>query len=342
MTVRPAHEFSLSVVVVAPYGFEPMARLIRYLAEQTVRERIEIVIVAPSLLELQLDERAVACFGGHQVLEVGPITSLNWPRMAGVVAARAPIVVLTEDHCFPAPDWAEVLLRAHEGPYAAVGPAVGLANPQYYRAWTNYLLQYGPWVQPTKGGEISDLPGHNSSYKRGLLLPYGERLGELLVADTMLHWDLRRRGHRLYLEPDARVHHVYMTLLRPFIEENYYIGRQFAATRARRWAAPVRLVFILGAPLIPVVRFARIVRRMAECGWLGGLLPGVLPSLLTALVVSAAGEFMGYAFGLGDAAMRTVDLDFRRDRFVTEEERVELWGEALVRFSPHPPSPPRN
>ena len=184
--MTPQTSLDLSVVVVAPYGFGPMVRLVRYLADQTIRERIEVVIVTTSRDELELDAKALEPFGGYQVVEVGPIRALNYPRRAGIVAARAPIVALTEDHCFPAPDWAEALLRAHQGLWAAVGPAVALANPQRYRAWTNYLLQYGPWVQPTKGGEISDLPGHNSSYKRELLLEYGDELSHLLVADTVL------------------------------------------------------------------------------------------------------------------------------------------------------------
>jgi hypothetical protein len=329
----------LSVIVVTPYGFPAIRTLLRYLAEQTIRDLMEIVIVAPSRRELDLDRNLLAAFGNFQVIEVGPINSLNSPRVAGIFAARAPIVALTEDHCFPAPDWAENLVRAHAGPWAAVGPTVSLANPQHYRAWTNYLLQYGPWVHPTKGGEIGDLPGHNSSYKRELLLAYGDRLVDLLAADTILHWDLRRRGHRLLLETRARVHHVYMTRFRPFVAENYYIGRQFAATRARRWSLPVRAGFVLGSPLIPLVRFARIVRRMRQFGWYDGLMPAILPSLTTALVVSAAGEFMGYTFGIGNAMSKTVDLDFQRDRFVSAEERRAIWGDSLVRFSSDPPSP---
>ena len=332
-------ELSLSVVVVAPYGFAPMRRLLDYLAEQTIRERIEIVIVATTRQALQPDEAALDRFGAYRVLETGAMTDLSRPRMSGILAARAPIVVLTEDHCFPAPDWAEALVRAHEGPWAAVGPTVALANPQRFRAWTNYLLQYGPWIQPTSGGEMTDLPGHNSSYKREVLAEYGEGLADFLVADTMLHWDLRRRGHRLYLETSARVHHVYMTGLRPFVAENYYIGRQFAASRARRWSVLLRLAFTLGSPLIPLVRLTRTLRRMREFGWLGSLLPGILPSLGIALAVSAAGELMGYAFGVGDAAAKTLDLDFRRDRYVSAEERNALWGTGLVRFPSEPPSP---
>ena len=317
-----------------------MRRLFRYLAEQTIRERIEIVLVGESRTRLGVDDGAFCGFGGHQVIEVGPIAGLNTPRMIGIRAARAPIVALTEDHCFPAPDWAEALVGAHRGPWAAVGPAVGLANPQRYRAWANYVLQYGPWAQPTASGEREDLPGHNSSYKRALLLEFGDRLADCLVADTILHWELRQRGHRLFLDNAARVHHVFVSRLSPFLAENYDIGRLFAASRSREWSVFARMIYTLGSPAIPFVRFVRTLRSMQERGWLGALLPGILPSLASALAVSAVGEFMGYAFGLGLAVMNTVNLDVRRDRFVSPEEREAIWGETLTRFPQGPPTPP--
>jgi hypothetical protein len=137
------------------------------------------------------------------------------------------------------------------------------------------------------------------------------------------------------------VFHVYMTKLKPFVAENYYIGRQFAASRARHWSWPARAAWGLGSPLIPCVRLWRCLKRMREFRWLSRLVPGILPSLVTGLVVSAAGEFMGYVFGLGDAAGRTLDLDYCRDRFVSPEERQAIWSEPLVHFSADSVAPRR-
>lgn len=331
----------LSVVLVAAFGFEPMRRLLGYLAEQEDPSAIEIVLVTPSRAALALDESALAAFWGHQVVEVGPIVALHRPRVAGVRAARAPIVALSEDHCFPAPGWAAALLRAHRGPWAAVGPAIGLANPESPFAWANYLIQYGAWTQPASGGEIDDLPGHNSSYKRELLTGFGDRLERLMVADTMLHWELRRRGHRLRLEPAAVSHHVFMTRPRPFLAENFYIGWQFAGIRGRDFPLARRLLYALGSPLLPLVRGRRIAQLVRARGWGRGLVPWALPGFALGLVASAAGELLGYLFGLGPSMSRTVDLDFRRDRFVGEAERRRLFGSERHRFDVAPAQPPR-
>jgi len=336
-----ASEPELSVVLVAAFGFEPMRRLLGYLGEQDDPAAIEIVLVARSRAELGLDERALEPFWGYRVVEVGTIDSLHRPRVAGVRAARAPIVALSEDHCFPAPGWARALLRAHRGAWAAVGPAIGLANPQSPRAWANYLIQYGAWTQPATGGEIDDLPGHNSSYKRELLVAYGEQLERLMIADTMLHWELRRRGHRLRLEPEAVSHHVFMTRLRPFLVENFYIGWQFAGIRGRDFSLARRLAYGLGAPLLPLVRGRRIARLVRARGWTRGLVPWALPALALGLAASAAGELLGYLFGLGPSMSRTVDLDFRRDRFVGAADRERLFGAERFRFAGAPARPPR-
>ena len=36
---------------------------------------------------------------------------------------------------------------------------------------------------------------------------YGERLTPMLEAESVLHWDLNRRGHAVALEPDAKSRH---------------------------------------------------------------------------------------------------------------------------------------
>ena len=187
----------LSVVLATPYDFDSLRAVLAHLRAQTARDRIELVVVGSTPERLAVDESLLDGFHAHRVVHIGPFESLSAARSAGIRAARAPVVALTEDHCFPAPTWAEALIRAHRGPWAAVGPAIGLANPGRYMGWANYLIQYGPWMQPLAGGEQDDVPGHNSSYKRDVLLGLGSDLEALFVFDARLHEELRRRGQRL-------------------------------------------------------------------------------------------------------------------------------------------------
>lgn len=329
----------ISVILATPYDFDTLRPALRYLRTQTIHEQLEVILVGSTTEEFRIDEAALAGFHSFRVVHVGPIKSLNIPRAAGIRAATAPVICLTEDHCFPDPTWAEALLRAHRGPWAAVGPAVGLANPQRHIAWANHLIQYCPWMHTTPSGRQLDVPGHNSSYKRELLMSYDRDLESIFIAEARLHADLRRRGYELYLESEARTYHVYITRWRPYLRENYYIGRQFAANRSAAWPRWRRWLYVVGSPLVPLVRTWRIFRRMIERGWFGDLIPGILPALWSGLAASAAGELVGYAFGMGNAAQPTLDLDFRRYRFVSTEESAAIWRDTLVTFDPDPPRP---
>jgi hypothetical protein len=341
MTETAPTAAELSVAVITMDDYASVRQLMRYLDRQTARSRIEVVIVCPSEERLGLDPADLDGFAGHRIVAIGPFDTLHAPRIAAVRHASAPVIAYTEDHCFPAPDWAERLIEAHRGPWAAVGPIVGLANPQLYIAWVSYFMQYGDWVFSSQdaGGEADDVAGHNSSYKRDVLLAYGDHLDRIMVFESVLHEDLHQNGHKLYVEPKARAYHVFITRLGPFCREHYCIGRLLASTRRRRWPWYRSLVYLGGSPLIPFVRLYRILGMVRRHGWQRELLPGMLPSLLAGLFSSAWGEFMGYAFGVGSAAEDTVDLDMNRWRYITEAEKNELWSGNVLEFSDRPPRP---
>ena len=114
----------LSAILVAAADFLSLERVLSHLAAQTLSDQIEIVLVGPESADARLAELNLGCFHGYQiVLMPGPEFSSADGYAAGIRQARAPVLVLCEDHSFPEPDWAGHLLRAHEQPWAAVGPS---------------------------------------------------------------------------------------------------------------------------------------------------------------------------------------------------------------------------
>jgi len=312
----------MSVILLAQSG-AAVRRTVQALAAQTAVGRLELVLVTASQASLPPDRELLDAFAGHQVVEVGPVRSTAAARAEGIRAARAPIVALAEDHCFPEPGWAAALIEAHEAGWAAVGPEIANANPRTMLSWANLALEYGPWMAPEASGERDHLPGHNSSYRRELLLAYGDRLEEMLEAESILQWDLRERGHRLYQERRARTRHLNPSLLRPSLILRWHGGRLFAAARSRRWSPLRRLLFTLASPAIPLVRTARVVRLLRERDELRHLFPRILPALAIVTTVDGLGEIRGYAFGLGDAIERTTEFEFERAAKLTPEDRAE-------------------
>ncbi|HYN85105.1 MAG TPA: glycosyltransferase [Pyrinomonadaceae bacterium] len=310
----------MSVVVVTPDCYETVRKTVRHLRAQRVREHLEIILVAPSRESLALDEEELGEFHSHRVVEVGGFDSTARARAEGVRAARAPIVALVEDHAFPAPGWAEALIERHGEGWAAVGPAMANANPRSATSWANLLIEYAPWVEPQTAGEREHLPGHNGSYKRDVLISYGDALEAMLDAESVLHWDLRARGHRLYLEPRARTFHQNFSVAAASVPLRFNGGRLFAASRARGWPAWRRFLFAAAGPLIPAVRFARIAREVLKPGRPRRAWARSLPALAAGLVCDGAGEMVGYAFGPGRSMARLTDMEFHRRRYLAPHD----------------------
>ncbi|MBA2646410.1 MAG: hypothetical protein H0U81_06385 [Pyrinomonadaceae bacterium] len=315
---------ALSVVIVAPKLFERIRKTLRALKAQTIRDRLEIVVVVPSADSIGLDESELAGFFGYQVVEVGPIHSVDRAAARSVKHATATVVAIIEDHAYPNPEWAEAIVSAHRNSWAAVGPSVENANPATMLSWINLLMAYGKWGGATAGMVVDDLPNHNVSYKRAVLMEFGDEIENMVGRAGSLHRSLRAKGHKFFMEPAAEIYHLNPSRLSSTITLRFQAGRMFGATRARneRWS-PLRRVLYIGAlPLIPAMHLPRILREVRARGRQRELLPRVLPALLFGLALEAIGEVVGYAFGVGGAArfLETFELD-RLDHLTAGERQ---------------------
>jgi hypothetical protein len=303
----------LSVILVAP-ELDTIRGTVRALGRQTARKRLELLFVgiAGEPLEQPL---GVEGFAAVKVLHM-PGATIAAAQAAAVRAASAEVVAFTEDHCFPAPDWAEALVDRHREPWGAVGPSMANANPDTAVSWANFLMKYGDWIAPVPPGPPRQIPGHNSSYKRGALLEYGDGLASALECETTLQWDLVARGHGICIEPRARAFHLNYSVLDRSALFRVNSARLFATHRRKRWSPARRLVYMFGSPLIPLVRTARVLRTIGRLGRYD-LAPRILPALSVLLALDALGEMIGYAVGAGDAAQKLSDTEYRRERFLT-------------------------
>jgi Glycosyl transferase family 2 len=325
------HRAPAMSVVLATDVYATIRTTIRHLRAQTIKEQLEIILVAPSAAQLGLVETELRGFLRYRVVEVPGMKVLPWGRAVGTRHATAAVVAFLESHSYPQPGWAEALVEAHRSPSAAVGPVLDNANPGSMISWAGFLLDYGHWIDPAPPGVIDDLPGHNSSYKRAVLLSYGPRLEAMLEMETILHWDLRAKGHQLYLEPRAKTRHLNVSLPSSWLPERFFAARWFGGARARHKPAVWRLFYTAAAPLIPLVRLRRILGYIRRSGRYRELVPRVLPVLLLSLIVSALGEMVGYACGIGNVIPRVSEWELHKVRHLAAFDKVATTaGDAIA------------
>ncbi len=302
---------ALSVVLVTPDRYQSLSQTVKRLRAQTVRDQMELVIVAPSAAQLDIDAAELEGFCQFRVAEADVAKSIPAAKAAGIRAASASIVVMAEDHSYPRVDWAEALIEAHREPWGAVGPVLWNANPSMV-SWANFLIAYGPWIGPRTSGVIESLSEHNSSYKRALLLEYGARLETMLDREGTLHQELQKKGYQLYLESKAKTDHLNFSQLWLSMALRFYGGRVYGGVRARvgRWSALRRILYASGLPFIPLMRLRHVLREIRRMGRQKELLPHILPVLLTLLTATAAGEVTGYLLGIGNAQRQLDRFEF--------------------------------
>lgn len=315
----------ISVVLVTPDHYDVIRKTVRALARQTIRDRIELLVGAPSRAQLGLDDDEVAGFAACRIVETGEIRVLTHAKIAAASAATSPIVAFGEDHCYPDAGWAEALVAAYDEGHAAVGPLMRNANPATSLSWAGLFLHYGCCVHPARHADCTQLPWHNTSYRRDLLLGYGPRLPDLLLVEGMLLDDLRARGHTLGFQPAARTDHVNISRFSSWVRHAYWGGRLYGAMRAqaKAWPRWKRACYALASPAIPLLRLARSARRLREIGDASRLL-ALLPAMIAGLLPHALGEAVGYALGAGDARERYSSYEMKRYLHVVAADRERM------------------
>jgi hypothetical protein len=238
-----------------------------------------------------------------------------------------------EDHSFPDPGCAEAMVARHGAQkLAAVGPVMLNANPSSAVSWGTFLVFYGQWTGKNPPTQVHHLPANHSCYRREVLIGYGHQLADMLEVESVLHWDLISSGKRLHLDPSAQVYHLNYSSIVPLLKEYFIASRVFAANRAASWGASRKTIFAMGSPLLPLIRWRRVVEQAAFAQLETALLLRSSPAVFFNLCAGAAGEMFGYLLGAGHAPERLVAFE-RRKRNSYSPVDVQAASRLLARFA---------
>lgn len=312
----------MSVIITTGPGYESIRTTIKHLKKQTVKESLEIIIISPAIEWSAGVEAEFKDFYGTILIEADIDTELYDTWVTAVRRSNAPVVVFGENHAFPEPEWAEALIEAHKGPWAAVGCVIKNVNPDSVNSRAQLYMTYGPYTEPVESGEINDLPGHNTSYKRSILLDYGDELRNLLIRTNILHMDLRARGYRLYMENKARTDHVNVSKTSSILFDLFYNGQLYTAALAqyKRWSISKRILHSLLEPLIILKHFRGTLQSIRRAGQWNQLIPAALPIIVTGLAAHFMGKIRGYLIGCGNTQEKINNFEFDRFKHITDQD----------------------
>jgi glycosyltransferase involved in cell wall biosynthesis len=223
-------------------------------------------------------------------------------RRIGVEHAKGGIVAIIEEHCLAAENWLATLSSAFSPGYVAVGGPVDFRDDGRLRDWITYFIEYNSYLPPWADGDSYNVGSANAAYRKETLDANVSVLNDGYWEAT-LHPKLFAEGARFRGVPGMIVYHRGPFDYLYYVRQRYLFSRAFAGARRGTLPAGKRAVYLLAAPAIPFVLLARIGARVfaKKCHPDKFLLS--LPLLVPAMTSYVFGEWMGYAFGPGNALM---------------------------------------
>lgn len=296
----------LSIVVVVLKGGENLRRCLEALRPQLQSFELEgyigeVIIVADEKLT-DLKEFSV----GHPQMTVEILSGRKTYaalRSRAVQLSRGRIVVITEDHCIPDPDWCLQIMTSHSQAYSGIGGAVEKEAPDSALNWAVYFADYLRYMKPLSGGLVHSLTDLNAAYKRTALDEIKEAWKDEFHENEVNEL-LQRSGKLLWLTPNIVVHQQRNFRLAEALADRFAFGRLFASTRVRMVPLSKRFVFIFVSLLVPILLLYRTARQIMQKNRYVYEYLSSFPFLVLLSIFWGLGEMVGYITGVPGKGLR--------------------------------------
>ncbi|MDX1394427.1 MAG: glycosyltransferase [Gemmatimonadota bacterium] len=282
---------TVTVAIVAICGAPHLRRCLAALDAQDGAPAFDILVVYdPHLEDLQAlaGERSDVRF----VSNVGQRTPLELASRA-VGEASGELVLLTEDHCVPAPSWVSAMVAAQAEDRAVVGGAVEPLEGTTTADWAFYLVDYYRYMPPVGAGPSPTLTVCNASYRADRLRVIESTWSEIFH-ETAINDELASRFGMLWLEPSARVGMRRHVRFRDALYERYAFGRLFGCTRLSFLPAWRRFYYVVLAPALPAILFSRMWRASSRSRETRRRFRRAAAHVAALVVAWSWGEWLGY------------------------------------------------
>ena len=284
-------------VVLPTDTWQRIVPVIDSLATLPERVSLEIVLVIPRDRETMVERERLEVFGASRVVAVGSVLPLGPARAAGVRAATAEFVFLSETHCFPQPGMFDALIAAHRSGCTMAVPAFTNWNPDGAASWAGFITGYGSWTEGLPAQALSSAPIFNVSYRRSFFAVFGDDLDDALSEGVDIVGKLREGGHEIRFVPEARLAHANISRRGEFLSQRFVAGRVIGGNRGGRWPISRRSIYALASPLVPFVLLRRNRAGIGRVLKTARPPRGTLSLVVIGAICQAAGEMAGYITG---------------------------------------------
>jgi glycosyltransferase involved in cell wall biosynthesis len=293
-----ASDPKLSIVIASCVGAPFIDSCLNSLKNQVLMDETECIVVDRAGAELA--ERLENEYPWVKIYRRSAGESVPDLRKFGIAQSKAEYVAVIEEHCVARADWVENILSHIESKPAAVGGVIDDANYNRLVDWAVYFTEYNSYMPPTERRETFDVCAANCVYRRDLLQ-------EHLPASGSGYWEaglnkaLLAKGERFINDPELVVSHTGPFGFTYYLHQRFLFSRAFAGTRRRHVSSAFKVCYLLLAPLLIPLLWARTASRVfAKRRHIGKFLQ-VTPHMVPITATYVLGEWVGFIAGPGDS-----------------------------------------
>jgi len=151
-------------------------------------------------------------------------------RNVGIGLARHDLLLFTDPDIVAPPDWIEEIVVAHRASSMPIAGAVASVQ-QNWLGLGIHFAKFDLWLPHGPAPAVPVAASVNFLCPRSLMDDAGGFDGREMIGDTLLSWELIRRGATLQFAPQAIVFHDHRSTFAQLLQERFVRGADFARLR---------------------------------------------------------------------------------------------------------------
>lgn len=293
----------ISVVIASGAGGDFLFRCLDSLREQVAAESAEVIVAdrCGGATQSRLEKEYPFVTTVRTDLDHRP--SVPELRLLGVKQAQGDIIAVIEEHCVAPPHWLQAIRISFQDSDAAIGGPILDNDFDRVRDWVVYFSEYHNYLPPWSDCERYSLNGANIAYHRQKLIEHQDVLSTGYW-EVVLHPRLAQNGGYFRSGSHMGVYHTGPFDYGYYLIQRYLLSRVWGGTQREKTSFFHRLMYLIAAPVLPILLLTRITHRVFKSGHRIGKFLVALPLLVPVVLAYVWGEWLGYLCGVGDALER--------------------------------------